>query len=213
MAGAPHGALYHRRRRTRGGPCLGKVSTWRPRRGHLPEPGSGVRRRQVLACGIFARLAQDLVDQRGSRVLVLCGPNERPIARQIVRLAARAAVCTVAEEALSIGLTKALIRRADLLVTTDSGPRHFAAAFERPVVTLFGPTHISWTETYYSKAINLQMKVPCGPCQKRVCPLDHRCMTELLPQDVFAAVNDLMSRSERGQPLPLVVTRSERKAS
>ena len=125
----------------------------------------------------------------------------------------RAAVCTVAEEALSIGLTKALIRRADLLVTTDSGPRHFAAAFERPVVTLFGPTHISWTETYYSKAINLQMKVPCGPCQKRVCPLDHRCMTELLPQDVFAAVNDLMSRSERGQPLPLVVTRSERKAS
>ena len=61
----------------------------------------------------------------------------------------------------------------DLLVTTDSGPRHFAAAFDRPVVTLFGPTHIAWTETYHPRAIHLQKQVPCGPCQQRVCPLDH----------------------------------------
>jgi heptosyltransferase-2 len=139
----------------------------------------------------FVRLAQQFVDQRGSGVLVLCGPSERELARQIAREADRALVHSLADQPLSLGLTKACIRRADLLVTTDSGPRHFAAAFDRPVVTLFGPTHIAWTETYHLKAIHLQKEVKCGPCQLRVCPQPapdyHRCMRELAPDEVFAA--------------------------
>src|SRR6202011_5615020 len=99
-------------------------------------------------------------------------------------------VVSLADHELSIGLTKACVRRADLLVTTDSGPRHFAAAFDRPVVTLFGPTHIAWTETYHPKAVHLQEPVPCGPCQLRVCPLDHRCMNQLTPWKVYAAAVD-----------------------
>src|SRR5207249_12004211 len=105
----------------------------------------------------------------------------------------------LADVPLSLGLTKACVRRADLLVTTDSGPRHFAAAFDRPVVTLYGPTHIAWTETYYPGAVDLQKKVACGPCQLRVCPLDHRCMKELTPDEVFAAAERLLDRF----PLPL----------
>jgi heptosyltransferase-2 len=145
----------------------------------------------------FARLTQELVDRRGSQVLVLCGPSERDMARQIARLANRPGVASLADASVSLGLTKALIRRAALLVTTDSGPRHFAAVFDRPVVSLFGPTHIEWTETYYAKAIHLQKKVPCGPCQQRVCPTDHRCMKELSPDEVFAAVCRLVEVPRR----------------
>ena len=138
--------------------------------------------------GAFAQLAQNLVDRRGSRVVVLCGPNERDNARRIVELAQRPGVCSVADYPLSIGLTKACVRRLDLLVTTDSGPRHFAAAFDRPVVTLFGPTHIAWTETYFQKAVHLQKPVSCGPCQQRVCPQGHHaCMRDLTPGEVFEA--------------------------
>jgi heptosyltransferase-2 len=61
------------------------------------------------------------------------------------------------------------------------------------VVTLFGPTHIAWTETYYRHAIHLQKQVECGPCQRRICPLDHRCMTRLLPTEVAAAVAELLT--------------------
>src|SRR5207253_3636419 len=114
-------------------------------------------------------------------------------ARQLVVLTGRRGVHSLTEK-LSLGLTKACIRRADLLITTDSGPRHFAAAFDRPVVTLFGPTHIAWTETYHPRAVHLQKKVDCGPCQLRVCPLDHRCMTGLSPHEVFAAADDLLNR-------------------
>src|SRR5207248_5111138 len=132
---------------------------------------------------------------RGGGVLVLCGPGERDLARQIVARARRPGVTSLADVPLSLGLTKACVRRADLLITTDSGPRHFAAAFDRPVVTLFGPTHIAWTETYHPKAIHLQKRVDCGPCQQRVCPLDHRCMRLLTPAEVFNAAVELLTRN------------------
>jgi heptosyltransferase-2 len=151
--------------------------------------------------GYFADLARRLAGERGSGVLVLCGPAERALARRIAAATGHPAVHALADLAdpapgggprLSLGLSKACVRRADLLVTTDSGPRHFAAAFGRPVLTLFGPTHIAWTETYFPLAVHLQKEVDCGPCQRRVCPLDHRCMKGLLPAEVFAAAGRLL---------------------
>jgi heptosyltransferase-2 len=158
------------------------------------NPGAAYGAAKYWPTEYFASLAQKLVDQRGSGILVLCGPKEKELARHIVALARRDSIHTLAEHPQSIGLTKACVRRADLLITTDSGPRHFAAAFAKPVVSLFGPTHIPWTITYHPKEICLQKKVPCGPCQLRVCPLDHRCMKELLPQDVFFAATELLGR-------------------
>jgi heptosyltransferase-2 len=147
--------------------------------------------------GHFATLARRLADERGSGVLVLCGPAERDLARRIATLACRPSVHALSDQPLSLGLTKACIRRADLLITTDSGPRHFAAAFDRPVVSLFGPTHIAWTETFHARAVHLQKKVECGPCQLRVCPLDHRCMRLLAPEDVYQAAEELLQRWPR----------------
>jgi heptosyltransferase-2 len=162
------------------------------------NPGAAFGSAKCWPIAHFAVLARDLADRRGCGVLVLCGPSERAMADRIAGLARRPAVHSLGEFVPSLGLTKACIRRANLLVTTDSGPRHFAAAFDRPVVTLFGPTHIAWTETYHAKAVHLQIPVPCGPCQKRVCPVrHHRCMEELTPAIVFDAANQLLSRTTR----------------
>jgi heptosyltransferase-2 len=147
----------------------------------------------------FARLAADLVSRLGRQALVLCGPTEREMAHRIAAglpgVTALSDLESRGGPRLSLGLTKALVRRCEMLVTTDSGPRHFAHAFGRPVVTLFGPTHIGWTETYHPLAVHLQKKLPCGPCQKRVCPLGHHeCMKTLLPGEVLAAVAQLLER-------------------
>lgn len=143
----------------------------------------------------FARLARLLREERGCQILVLCGPKERELARSIVEQVAQPGVISLADCELSLGLTKACIRRSALLVTTDSGPRHFATAFNRPVVTLFGPTHISWTETFHALGVNLQKQVSCGPCQLRRCPLDHRCMTLLTAREVCQAAVRLLDRA------------------
>jgi heptosyltransferase II len=168
------------------------------------NPGAAFGSAKYWPANSFVELAQRLVDERGYHVLILCGPSERSLAADIAARARRKAVYSLAEHPLSLGLSKACVRRAALLVTTDSGPRHFAAAFARPVVTLFGPTHIAWTETYYPRAVHLQRKVDCGPCQRRVCPFDHRCMNLLTPEKVLAAVDALMARSAPTvTPLPL----------
>jgi heptosyltransferase-2 len=161
------------------------------------NPGAAFGAAKYWPAESFIALARDLADRRGSAVLVLCGPGERDLAGQIARGAERAGVFCLSDFPLSLGLSKACVRRADLLITTDSGPRHFAAAFDRPVVTLFGPTHIAWTETYFPRAVHLQKEVPCGPCQLRVCPLDHRCMKELTPAEVFAAAVKLLAAQKR----------------
>jgi heptosyltransferase-2 len=170
--------------------------------GRFPEvialnPGAAFGAAKHWPTAHFAGLARRLATDRGAGVIVLCGPSERALARDIAEQAAHRDVFSIDSEPLSIGLTKALVRRSDLLVTTDSGPRHFAAAFARPVVTLFGPTHIGWTETYHPGAIHLQKPVPCGPCQLRVCPLDHQCMTTLGPDEAFAAAERLLSGHRR----------------
>jgi heptosyltransferase-2 len=161
----------------------------------LLNPGAAFGSSKLWPPGHFAEVACRLCERPGCRVLVLCGPNERGLAREIASRAACPKVASLADEVPSLGLLKACVRRASLLITTDSGPRHFAAAFDRPVITLFGPTHIAWTETYHAKAIHLQKRMPCGPCQLRTCPLDHACMRDLTPEEVMDAVVTLLPTS------------------
>jgi heptosyltransferase-2 len=178
------------------------------------NPGAAYGSAKHWPIEYFADLARQFVEKRGAHVLVLCGPGEQDIARQIVKLAGQSQVVSLADEPVSLGLIKACVRRVDLLVTTDSGPRHFAAAFDRPVITLFGPTHIAWTETYHAKAIHLQKAVECGPCQLRVCPLDHRCMRRLTAQEVFDAGSALLARNPPGaaSSTDLIATKSGTRA-
>ena len=104
-------------------------------------------------------------------------------------------VFSLADQAISIGLTEACIRRSRLLVSTDSGPRHFAPAFDVPVITLFGPTDIRWSDTHSPKEVHLRVPVDCGPCHQRTCPLHHhRCMVGLDVDMVFNAVRDQLPR-------------------
>ena len=46
------------------------------------------------------------------------------------------------------------------------------------------------------KERQVQVKVFCGPCQKKICPLDHRCMTRITPGMVFDTAAQLLPRKE-----------------
>lgn len=137
----------------------------------------------------FAELARRIATEQDLAVLVTCGPAERTLAQEIVERADHPRVVGLADKPISIGLSKACIRRSRLLISTDSGPRFFAVAFGVPVVSLFGPTDVGWTRTHYPREICLQHAVPCGPCARRTCPLGHHdCMRLLSVERVYAAV-------------------------
>lgn len=142
----------------------------------------------------FARLGRQVAEELGKTVLILCGPAERDPARAIALGAAHPRVVSLADEELSLGLTKAAVSRARLLVTTDSGPRQFAPPLGVPAVVLYGPTHQGWSRIHSDLETPLQLRLDCGPCQQRSCPLGHhRCMRELSPEQVFNVVSRKLS--------------------
>ncbi len=144
----------------------------------------------------FGRLARRIVDELDFDVLVICGPKEREIAREVVRLAAGTRVVSMADQPMDLGTSKACIRRCRVMVSTDSGPRHVAAALGLPVVTLFGPMLPVWSENPTQRAANLVLDLDCIGCHKRVCPLGHhRCMRDLSVETVFAAVHDVLQQT------------------
>ncbi len=143
----------------------------------------------------FAELARRIVREWDATVLVLCGPAERDTAAEIARQASHQRVISLAGEKLPLGLMKACIRRSDLLVSTDSGPRHFGAAFNVPTVALFGPIHPAWSVNYNPRETQLYLDLPCSPCNEHRCPLiHHRCMRELSVDMAFGAVRHWMTK-------------------
>jgi heptosyltransferase-2 len=157
-------------------------------------PGGAYGSAKQWPAEYFAELARRLTQSRNASVLIVCGAAERPIAARIEEQAGSPHVHNLANKALPLGLSKATIRRSDLLIANDSGPRHFGAAFEVPTVTLFGPTDPRWSETFHPRAVHLQRPVPCGPCAKRRCPLvHHRCMRDLTVDQVLSAADRLLT--------------------
>ncbi len=140
-----------------------------------------------------ATLARQTVAQLDHDVLVLCGPGERDAARQIVARANSSRVFSLAAQAVSLGLTKGCLAWCRLMVSTDSGPRHIAAALGKPVVTLLGPTLPAWIENPSVRGPMLRSELECLGCGKRTCPLGHcRCMRDLTPERVLGEVAALL---------------------
>lgn len=93
----------------------------------------------------------------------------------------------------------ALLSKADVVVTGDSGPMHLASAVGTPVVALFGPTHRAWG--FYpegKKDVVLEAELGCRPCSlhgSKPCPDGQACMANIRVDDVFCAVMKMVEGS------------------
>lgn len=86
----------------------------------------------------------------------------------------------------------ALVDRLAVLVTNDSGTMHIAAARGIPTVSIFGPTDWNVTKPWSNRATVVRNSPDCAPCFLRECPIDHRCMTSILPETVVNAARQLL---------------------
>jgi len=162
------------------------------------NPGGAYGKAKLWPAEHFGVLARRIAGELDHDVLVMCGPKERDIARTIVRHSGGTRVFSMADQEISLRRAKGCIRRGRLMVSTDSGPRHIAAAFGKPVVTLFGPTLPVWVENPAQRAVNLVLDgMDCAGCGKRVCPLGHHaCMRNLKPDLVFQAVSKQLEEEQ-----------------
>ncbi len=148
-------------------------------------PGAAFGPSKLWPTRYFAELAAAL-DADDAQVALIHGPGEEGLAREIRGAAPDTALFDLGGASLGLSLLKSVIARANLVVCNDAGARHIAAAFRVPCLVLMGPTSLAYTNLNLARTRVLREPVECSPCQRKVCPIDHRCMTRLTPARVLA---------------------------
>ncbi len=116
----------------------------------------------------YAALGDALWKQEGCRIVVIGSAKEREAVQGLARqMGARP---LVAAGDLTFRQMAALLDRASLVVSGDTGPMHVATALGIPQIALFGPTSPAWYGPRTGQAISLLHPVPCGPCDQKFCP-------------------------------------------
>lgn len=137
--------------------------------------------------GGFAEVAQHLAAT--DRAVVLAGAENEQARCQAV-----AAACPTARDLCGqTTLTElaALLQRAAICVTNDSGAMHLAAALGTPVVSIFGPTDPVWIGPYGKEEQVVRATLHCSPCYLRTlrrCAYGHACMHAVTPDTVIERV-------------------------
>jgi len=157
----------------------------------LMHPGAGYGPSKRWPNDSFARLAETLHSEFGAQVALIAGPAEKEnVAAIIARSQARVADLTCC--GIDLHLLKCVVALSNLLVTTDSGPRHYGVALGVPTVCLMGPTHPDYSTGTQPNDHVLRVEVDCGPCQLKACPRDHRCMEDITPEMAAHACADAL---------------------
>ena len=134
----------------------------------------------------FRKLAEKLLENKDAFIVFFGDRSTLGLVKDIVqgldsRVMNLAAATTLRELA-------ALIQECTCLVTNDSGPMHIGAAFNVPLIALFGSTDDRATGPYGQENGVIHKRVACSPCFKRECPIDFRCMTQIQVDEVVERV-------------------------
>lgn len=145
----------------------------------------------------FARLSDQLIKDYNAQIVFTGLKQDTQVITNIISLMKQRAVNASGETTLKE--LAYLFKRSQLIITTDSGPMHIAAAMGTPVIALFGPT-APWRTGPYSKSAKIvRSELYCSPCFKKKC--SHiSCMKEISVEDVFEAVDKrLLIKKPRGK--------------
>lgn len=138
--------------------------------------------RQFLQDGFAVALAGTTRDQQRCRQIAAAAPG----------------TCDLSGKTTPADLA-ALIRRAEVAVTNDSGSMHVAASLGKPMVSVFGPTNPVHIGPYERPESVLRVDLPCSPCNYRrlsQCPFDHTCMKQVTSAMVVERVRKILSTAK-----------------
>jgi heptosyltransferase-2 len=138
----------------------------------------------------YADVANQKLNE-GWDVWIFGSQKDVPVADTIMSLTKNRCVSFAGKTKLEEAVD--LIALATAVVSNDSGLMHIAAALNKPLVAVYGPTSAGFTPPLNKDARVLSLQLDCQPCFQRECPLKHhRCMKELLPQQVIQALAELV---------------------
>jgi len=153
-------------------------------------PGSINSRAKRWPAERYAAVA-DHFAKTGASVALIGSPAEMEVSKEVSLHTINKPIVLTGKT--SVAEAAAIVSVADVLITNDTGPAHIGSAVGTPTLVIFGPTNPLTTRPFAPNAEIIRQKPDCAPCMLRDCPIDHRCMTAISPEEVFARAGAMMS--------------------
>jgi len=159
---------------------------------------SGVGSAKRWPEGRWQEFLREMRPDHGVRLVMIGSAGDMPLARRILDGLPFPVLSLVGRT--DVGQLAAVVKRADVVLSADSGPLHLAVALQTPVVGLYGPTDpaIYGPLWGHGAAVVLRHSLPCSPCYRGTsiaeCPLgDPVCMRLIEVPCVVEAVKTLLA--------------------
>ncbi len=143
--------------------------------------------------GRFVQLAEELVEMRTLRVVIVGGPADSQPAEKFSHLESQGLIKLVGK--LSLRQLPALLRTMKLVIGNDSSLIHLAAGVGTTTLAIFGPTEPKATGPYPFDRHSVQrLELPCSPCGQRTCqnPNYLECLHSMSVSSVLESVHKII---------------------
>lgn len=137
----------------------------------------------------YAELNDRLQAELNANVVLVGAENELEVAREVYEKSNVKPIILTGRTNLAEAV--AILSEVDLLVSNDMGLAHIAPAVGTKTLVIFGPTNELTTRPIGAEII--RKSIECAPCMLRDCPIDHRCMTRISADEVFARAEEILS--------------------
>ena len=145
----------------------------------------------------FAQVADRLIAEHGVRICLVAGEADAAYATRVAQTMRQPALNVAGR--LRVGELAALLRRARLLISNDSGPVHVAAAVGTPVVDIFGRNQQGLSPQRWGPLgeghVILHKEVGCVTCLAHNCDIEFLCLTSLSAEEVYQAAVSVLQRA------------------
>jgi ADP-heptose:LPS heptosyltransferase len=143
-----------------------------------------------------------LLGEDGAAVVLTGAPADLPIIEDVTQRMRERPINLAGKTSLT--QLAALLQRADLLITGDSGPMHIAGAVGTPLIALHGPTDPAHSGPVSPTATVLRSDIWCSPCYNATGPADCRfyttqCMKNITPKQVLDVVHQKLKRNSQAR--------------
>jgi len=167
----------------------------------------------------FIDLIENLIKETEKTIVLIGGANEREYCELISSAVGEAGqsesdsrIINLAGKTTIVELARVL-EHADLVISNDSGPAHMADHLGAPTIVLFGPETPALWGPLGEQSRTIYRHISCSPCinvhnmKTVMCLRDGaECLTEIMPDTVFAHAQEIISSSTLRGPARAGVT-------
>lgn len=143
----------------------------------------------------FVVLANKLFEEYKFKVIVAAyGENDVAVADEITENIRHQALNLAGKT--SLPQLAAVLKRADIFISNDSGPVHIASALGTAVISIFGRNQAGLSPVRWGpvgeKDKYLHKEVGCSVCLAHNCKIGFDCLKAITAEDVLKAIDDIL---------------------